>query len=60
VFHNSSDLGIEILDLFSMYTGLIDEVEVYNYPRTAEQIKADMNVGHAPGSPVGTFRLLEI
>lgn len=56
VSDNSSDLGIgNASDLSSMYTGLIDEAKVYNYPRTAEQIKADMNAGHpAPGSPVGT------
>lgn len=56
VSDNASALGIgNAADLSSMYTGLIDEAKVYNYPRTAGQIVADMNAGHpAPGSPVGT------
>jgi hypothetical protein len=33
----------------------IDEVRVYNYARTPQQIIQDMNAGHpAPGSPVGS------
>ena len=37
------------------FTGSIDEVRVYNYARTQEQIVSDMNSGHpAPGSPVGS------
>ena len=33
----------------------IDEVKIYNYPRTASQLIEDMNAGHpAPGSPVGS------
>jgi hypothetical protein len=56
VSDNASALGIgNASDLSSMYTGLIDEAKVYNYPRTAGQIVADMNAGHpAPGSPVAT------
>ena len=37
------------------YDGAIDEVKIYNYPRTTAQIVQDMNGGHpAPGSPVGS------
>jgi len=37
------------------YNGLIDDVKIYNYARTAGQIIEDMNAGHpAPGSPVGS------
>ena len=33
----------------------IDDVRIYNYARTQEQIIEDMNAGHpAPGSPVGS------
>ncbi len=47
---------------FGMYTnntfpwsGQIDDVRIYNYARTPEQIVQDMNAGHpAPGSPVGS------
>ncbi|MBI2595347.1 DUF2341 domain-containing protein [Candidatus Daviesbacteria bacterium] len=35
--------------------GKVDEIRIYNYPRTQAQIIEDMNAGHpAPGSPVGT------
>lgn len=37
------------------WKGLIDDVKIYNYARTPEQIVADMNAGHpVPGSPVGS------
>jgi hypothetical protein len=37
------------------FNGLIDDVKIYNYARTPEQIIQDMNAGHpAPGSPVGS------
>ncbi len=37
------------------YNGLLDDVKVYNYVRTQEQIVSDMNAGHpAVGSPVGS------
>lgn len=37
------------------FDGLIDDVRVYNYPRTSGQVIEDMNAGHpAPGSPVGS------
>jgi hypothetical protein len=33
----------------------MDEIRIYNYARTQEQIISDMNAGHpAPGSPVGS------
>jgi hypothetical protein len=35
--------------------GIIDDVRVYNYARTGEQVIEDMNAGHpAPGSPIGS------
>lgn len=37
---------------------LIDDVKIYNYPRSASQIIQDANAGHpAPGSPVGSSLL---
>jgi hypothetical protein len=37
------------------FEGNIDELKVYNYERTQEQIIEDMNAGHpAPGSPIGS------
>lgn len=37
------------------FDGAIDEVKIYNYARTTQQIVKDMNAGHpAPGSPVGS------
>lgn len=37
------------------YLGSIDDVKIYDYPRTAAQIIEDMNGGHpAPGSPIGS------
>lgn len=37
------------------WNGGIDDVRIYNYPRTAAQVVSDMNAGHpAPGSPIGT------
>ncbi len=41
--------------LASNFYGSIDEVKVYNYGQTTNQITENMNAGHpAPGSPVGT------
>lgn len=38
-----------------VFSGNIDDVRIYDYARTPEQILADMNAGHpAPGSPVGS------
>ena len=38
--------------------GYLDEIRVYNYVRTPEQIIQDMNAGHpAPGSPIGSANL---
>jgi hypothetical protein len=35
--------------------GFLDDIRLYNYARTSEQIVSDMNAGHpAPGSPVGS------
>lgn len=40
------------------FKGFIDEVKIYNYPRTQKQIVEDMNAGHpAGGSPVGSQTL---
>ncbi|KKU24383.1 MAG: hypothetical protein UX88_C0006G0018, partial [Candidatus Woesebacteria bacterium GW2011_GWC2_47_16] len=37
------------------FDGKIDDVRIYNYPRTQKQIVEDMNASHsAPGSPVGS------
>ncbi len=37
------------------YSGLIDDVRIYNYARTPRQIVEDMNAGHpVGGSPVGS------
>ena len=37
------------------FTGVIDDVRVYNYARTQKQIVEDLNAGHpAGGSPVGS------
>ena len=39
----------------SYFNGVIDEVKIYNYARTSDQIIEDMNAGHpAGGSPVGS------
>ena len=39
----------------SSFAGNIDDVRVYNYPRTSKQIVEDMNAGHpAGGSPIGS------
>lgn len=38
-----------------LFAGIIDDVQVYNYIRTPQQIVEDMNAGHpAPGSPIGS------
>ena len=35
--------------------GIIDDVRIYNYARTPQQIVEDMNAGHPPpGSPIGS------
>ncbi|HLC93643.1 MAG TPA: LamG domain-containing protein, partial [Patescibacteria group bacterium] len=37
------------------FTGIIDDVKIYSYVRSNEEIVEDMNAGHpAPGSPVGS------
>ncbi len=37
------------------FRGMIDDVRIYNYPRTQKQIISDMNGGHpSVGSPVGS------
>jgi hypothetical protein len=43
------------IDGISPFSGYLDDVKIYNYARTQEQIIEDMNGGHpAPGSPVGS------
>ena len=55
---NSDDIsigngGASYVD--SDFTGVIDDVHIYNYARSPSQIIEDMNAGHpAPGSPVGS------
>ncbi len=40
------------------FNGSIDEVKIYNYPRSASQIVEDYNAGHpSPGSPIGSATL---
>ena len=37
------------------FNGKIDDVKVYDYARTQQQVVQDMNAGHpAPGSPIGS------
>ncbi len=55
-----NDLGWTIVrrDSNSGFKGMIDEVRVYNYPRTPGQIVEDMNAGHPiGGSPIGSQAL---
>lgn len=41
--------------IYQYFNGSIDDIKVYSYARTPEQIIEDMNAGHpAPGSPVGS------
>ena len=52
-----NDHNLLIGGLYSgeFYQGLIDDVRLYNYARTQDQIIEDMNAGHpAGGSPVGS------
>ncbi len=53
---NASDVRIgRRADAVPEMLGNIDELKIYNYPRSRSQILEDMNGGHpAPGSPVGT------
>jgi hypothetical protein len=40
------------------YKGNIDDLRIYNYARSPEQIVSDMNAGHPiPGSPIGSALL---
>ncbi len=42
------------------FTGMIDDVRIYNYARTSKQVLQDMNAGHpSVGSPVGYWKLDE-
>ncbi len=49
--------GLYIGNAASQSAGfIIDELKIYNYPRTQKQIAEDMNAGHpAVGSPVGSY-----
>jgi hypothetical protein len=52
---NASDYDIGRVEGSGYLNGVIDEVKLYNYPRTAQQVVSDMNAGHpVPGSPVGS------
>lgn len=53
---NSNNFSIaNNLTLNYPWDGRIDEVRIYNYPRTQQQIVEDMNAGHpAGGSPIGS------
>jgi len=61
IFNNTGDFRVGGLQyaggggLVFDFPGIIDDVRVYNYARTQQQIVEDMNAGHpAPGSPVGS------
>ena len=50
---NTSDLYMN--SATEPFSGGLDDVRLYNYARTPQQIVEDMNAGHpAPGSPVGS------
>ncbi|MBN1169343.1 hypothetical protein JXA63_05665 [Candidatus Woesebacteria bacterium] len=55
-FNQNIDIGQDATDVGTYnFGGSIDEVKIYNYARTPQQIVEDMNAGHpAPGSPVGS------
>jgi len=47
------EIGGNISDIFS---GILDNVMIYNYARTQKQVLQDMNAGHpSVGSPVGSY-----
>jgi hypothetical protein len=53
-FDQAWQIGANGSDLWVM-NGLVDDVRIYNYARTQDQIIEDMNAGHpAGGSPVGS------
>ena len=48
-------IGIDDDGTSNDFTGTLDNVQIYNYARSASQIIEDMNQSHpAPGSPVGS------
>ncbi|MHA2060819.1 MAG: DUF2341 domain-containing protein [Candidatus Sifarchaeia archaeon] len=48
-------IGIDDDGSSNPWDGQLDDLKIYNYARTPEQIVEDMNAGHpAPGSPVGS------
>lgn len=48
--------GTSIAIASSSFSGVMDDVRVYNYPRTAQQVVEDMNGGHPiGGSPIGSY-----
>ncbi|EKD91103.1 MAG: hypothetical protein ACD_30C00045G0003 [uncultured bacterium] len=53
---NASDVRIGIrADSATKMLGYIDDLRIYNYFRTPEQVFEDMNASHpAPGSPIGS------
>jgi hypothetical protein len=53
---NNDDLLIgDYSDSAWSWDGVMDEIRIYNYARTQEQIISDMNAGHpSPGSPIGS------
>ena len=55
VFDSTADLSFGGESGGNSFAGIIDEVRIYNYARTAEQVIEDMNAGHpSVGSPVGS------
>ncbi len=56
-FENSDPLyvGIDADGTSNDWVGFIDDMKIYNYPRSVLQVTEDMNGDHpAPGSPVGS------
>lgn len=52
---SASAMNMLIGNAQQYYKGVIDDVRIFNYARTAKQIVSDMNAGHpVVGSPVGS------
>lgn len=58
---NSFNIATDVADptIDNPFDGRIDDVRIYNYARTAQQIIEDMNAGHpAGGSPIASQAVL--
>lgn len=55
ISNSTENLNIGHINAATYWQGQIDEVKIYNYARTPEEIIKDMNAGHpTPGSPIGS------